>query len=207
MELFKKHDVYVVSDEIWSDITLNGHRHIPTQSVSEDARMRTVALYAPSKTFNIAGIPGGYHVIYNKHVRQRVEKEAALTHYNHMNVLYMHAVLGAYKPEGAEWVGELKTVLSENVNYACDYIRAHFDGVDVCKPEGTYMLFADCRRWCEAHGKTLDDVLHAAWDVGVAVQDGRMFRGSSHIRMNLALPLSRVQEAFRRLDRYVFNAC
>ena len=51
MELYKKYNVYVVSDEIWSDIILSGHRHIPTQSISEDARMRTAALYAPSKTF------------------------------------------------------------------------------------------------------------------------------------------------------------
>ena len=68
------------------------------------------------------------------------------------------------------------------------------------------MLFVDCTKWCEAHGKTIEDVEHAAWDVGVAVQDGRMFHGPSHIRMNLALPLSRVKEAFDRLDKYVFNA-
>ena len=44
MELFRKYDVYVISDEIWSDIILQGYRHLPTQMVSEDARMRTVAL-------------------------------------------------------------------------------------------------------------------------------------------------------------------
>jgi cystathionine beta-lyase len=44
MEIFRKHDVYVVSDEIWSDIILDDHKHIPTQSVSEDARERTGAL-------------------------------------------------------------------------------------------------------------------------------------------------------------------
>ena len=54
MELYKKYDVYVVSDEIWSDIILSGNKHIPTQSVSEDARQRTAAFYAPSKTFNLA---------------------------------------------------------------------------------------------------------------------------------------------------------
>lgn len=66
------------------------------------------------------------------------------------------------------------------------------------------MLFWDCTQWCEAHGKTIDEVLRAGWDVGVAWQDGRMFHGVCAIRMNLALPLSRVQEAFRRLDTYVF---
>lgn len=206
MELCKKHDVMVVSDEIWSDILLDGHKHIPPQSVSEDARNRTVAVYAPSKTFNLAGLVGSYHIIYNKYIRDRVKKESSLPHYNDMNVLSMHALIGAYKPEGYEWTDELCQVISGNVEYACKYITEHFEGVKVSKPQGTYMLFVDCTEWCERHGKTIEEVEYAAWDVGVAIQDGRMFHGPCHLRMNLALPLSRVQEAFARLDKYVFNA-
>ncbi len=206
MEIYRANDCVVISDEIWSDILLNGHRHIPTQSVSEDARSRTVALYAPSKTFNLAGLVGSYHIIYSKYLRDRCAARAAKPHYNEMNVLSMHALIGAYRPEGHEWVNELCDVLSGNVNYACDYIRSHFRGVDAAKPEGTYMLFIDCTAWCEAHGKTIADVENAAWAVGVAVQDGRMFHGPCALRMNLALPLSRVKEAFARLDKYVFNA-
>ena len=206
MELCRKHDVMVVSDEIWSDIILDGHRHIPTQSVSEDARSRTVALYAPSKTFNLAGLVGSYHIIYNKALRERMEKESSLSHYNNMNLLSMYALIGAYQPEGYEWVDELCQVLSENVRFACTYIEEHFAGVRVSRPQGTYMLFLDCTEWCRAHGRTIDQLEKAGWDVGVAWQDGRMFHGPCHIRMNLALPLSRVQEAFARLDRYVFNA-
>ncbi len=206
MELFKKHDVMVVSDEIWSDLILEGHKHIPTQSVSEDARNRTVALYAPSKTFNLAGLVGSYHIIYNKAIRDRVCKESSLPHYNDMNVLSMHALIGAYKPEGYEWVDELRHVLTENVDYACDYIEKHFDGVKVSKPQGTYMLFLDCTEWCEKHGKTIEELEKAGFEVGVVWQDGVMFHGPCHVRMNLALPLSRVKEAFDRLDKYVFNA-
>lgn len=204
MEIYRKHDVMVISDEIWSDIILTGHKHIPTQSVSEDARMRTVALYAPSKTFNLAGLVGSYHIVYNSWIRDRIEKESSLSHYNSMNVLSMYALIGAYRQEGQEWADELCQVITGNVNYACDYIKTHFDGVELSKPEGTYMLFLDCTKWCERHGKTIEDVEHAAWDVGVAVQDGRMFHGPCHLRVNLALPLSRVQEAMERLNRYVF---
>lgn len=206
MELYKKHDVMVVSDEIWSDIIRPGYQHIPTQSVSEDARMRTVAMYAPSKTFNLAGLVGSYHIIYNPTILDRVAKESSLSHYNSMNVLSMHALIGAYKPEGYEWVEELCQVIAGNVDYACDYIAAHFEGVQVSKPQGTYMLFLDCEQWCAQHNKSIDDLLRAGWDVGVVWQDGRPFHGAHHIRMNLALPLSRVQEAFDRLDKYVFNA-
>ena len=204
MELYRKYDVYVVSDEIWSDIILDGHKHIPTQSVSEDARNRTAAVYAPSKTFNLAGLVGSYHIIYNKWIRDRVEKESSLCHYNDMNVLSMHALIGAYKPEGYEWVDELCQVLTQNTEFAYSYIQDHFKGIEVSRPEGTYMLFLDCTKWCMDHGKTIEEVERAAWNVGVAVQDGRMFHGQCHLRMNLALPLSRVKEAFERLNKYVF---
>ena len=60
MEIYKKYDVTVISDEIWSDIILFGNHHISTQSISEDAKNRTIALYAPSKTFNLAGLIGSY---------------------------------------------------------------------------------------------------------------------------------------------------
>lgn len=206
MELYKKHDVMVISDEIWSDIILTGHKHIPTQSVSEDARQRTVALYAPSKTFNLAGLIGSYRIVYNQYLRERIEKEASLSHYNNMNMLSMYALMGAYKPEGREWADQLCRVITENVDYAVSFIKEHFDGVKVSRPEGTYMLFLDCTDWCRKHGKTIEDVEAAAWEVGVACQDGRMFHGPCHLRMNLALPLSRVKEAFRRLDMYVFHS-
>ena len=206
MELYKKYDVYVVSDEIWSDIILSGNKHIPTQSVSEDARQRTAAFYAPSKTFNLAGLVGSYHIVYNSWWRDRMEKESSLSHYNMMNVLSMHALIGAYKPEGYEWTDELCEVLTGNIDFACDYIEKHFEGVTVSKPQGTYMLFVDCTDWCKAHGKTIEDVEHACWDVGAAIQDGTMFFGPCHLRMNLASPRSRIEEAFHRMDKYVFNA-
>ena len=206
MEIYKKHNVFVVSDEIWADLTLNGNRHIPVQSVSEDARERTFALYAPSKTFNLAGLIGAYHIVYNEWMRERIDKEASLSHYNKMNVLSMHALIGAYTPQGHVWVDELRDVLSANVNYAVDYINSHFEGVEVSKPQGTYMLFIDCTNWCKKHNKNIETLYKLGVEYGVIWQDGRLFNGNCHIRMNLALPFSLVKEAFERLDKYVFNA-
>lgn len=205
-ELCAKHGVYIISDEIWSDIVRPGVVHTPTQSVSEDAKNRTLALYAPSKTFNLAGLVGSYHIAYDPWILDRMKKASSLPHYNSMNVLSMHALAAAYSPEGEAWTDELCAVIAGNIDFACDYIRERFAGVEVTKPEGTYMLFADCTKWCETHGKTIDELEKVCWDVGVTVQDGRQFHGPCHIRMNLALPLSRVQEAFGRLDKYVFNA-
>ena len=205
MDLFQRYNVYVVSDEIWSDLTLGDHRHIPTQSVSDDARQRTMALYAPSKTFNLAGLVGSYHIVYNDYLRERMERCAARSHYNEMNVLSMHALIAAYSDAGGRWVDELRQVLGKNVDFAVDFIRTHFPGVTLAKPEGTYMLFLDCGDWCRQNGKTLDELLRAGVAVGVIWQDGRPFHGPWSIRMNLALPNPLVREAFDRLERYVFH--
>ena len=204
MELFKKHDVYVISDEIWSDLYLADNKHIATQTISEDAKMRTIAFYSPSKTFNLAGLIGSYHIVYNKRLRDRLRKEGSLSHYNSMNVLSMYGLIGAYEPEGEEWLAELKEVLTKNVDYACDYIEKNWKGVKVSKPKATYMLFIDCKDWCLEHGMTIQELEKAGLEVGVIWQDGEEFHGEYCIRMNLALPYARVKEALERLTTYVF---
>ncbi len=204
MEIFKENDVFVISDEIWSDIIMEGHKHIPTQSISDDAKMRTVAVYAPSKTFNLAGLVGSYHIVYNNYIHDRMKKESSLCHYNACNVMSMHALIGAYKPEGEEWTDELNKVLGQNIDYAYDFITKNFKGLKLFKPEGTYMLFVDSEEYCKEKGITLDELLRKGAEVGVIWQDGRPFHGEYSIRINLALPTSLVKEAFDRLKKYVF---
>lgn len=204
MAIFEKHNVKIISDEIWSDIILKGNKHIPTSSISSYAKDNVVSLYAPSKTFNLAGLVGAYHIIYNDYIHDRILKESSLSHYNQMNVLSMHGLIGAYKDEGYEWLGELIEVLSANVDYGYNFIKDNFEGVNVSKPQGTYMLFLCCKEYCGKYGITIDTILQRGWDVGVAWQDGRPFHGECGIRINLALPKSRVIEAFDRIKKYVF---
>lgn len=205
MEIFRKHDVYVVCDEIWSDLILEGHKHIPLQSLSEDAKMRTIAVYAPSKTFNLAGLVGSYHIIYNEYLRDRVRKEASLGHYNNMNVMSMYALMGAYTKEGREWLEQLLTVLTENARYTCEFFRENFEEIEISEPEGTYMIFPDFTKWCKKYGKTKEEVFRAGIEAGVIWQDGQAFYGENCIRMNLALPHSLLKTALERLKTAIIS--
>ena len=197
--LFEKYRVCVISDEIWSDILLDGHRHIPTQMVSDYARSHTMAFYAPTKTFSLAGLVGSYHIVYDPVLRDRLEKESSLSHYNMVNLLSMYALIGGYSAEGQVWVDELNQVLSRNAALAGQFFSEHFPEISFAQPQGTYMLFLDCEDYCRNRSCSLEDVLHKGWEVGVYWQDGRPFHGSYAIRVNLALPESRLAEAFRRL--------
>ncbi len=206
MEVYEKNKCLVISDEIWSDLILKGHKHIPTQSVNEYAHEHTFAFYAPSKTFNLAGLVGSYHIVYNEYLRDRMLEIEKCGHYNSANVLSVSALMGAYTPEGAEWVDELCEVLTSNVDYAYDYITTHFEGVSVAKAQGTYMLYLDCTGWLAAHPQmSMDDLIRAGIAVGVVWQDGRPFVNPNTIRMNLAVPHELIKEAMNRLDTYVFN--
>ena len=204
MEVYAANDCIVISDEIWSDITMPGYQHIPTQAVSEDAKMRTIAFYAPSKTFSLAGFVGSYHVIYNNMLRDRVRAEGEATRYNEMNVLSMHALLGAYSEQGEAWTDEMIQVIDHNCRFACDFIRKNFPGVFVMQPQGTYMLYLDCSGWCKAHGISIHELQRRGVHKGVIWQNGEAFFKKDTIRMNLALPFSQEQEAFCRLKQYVF---
>lgn len=204
MEVYKKNDCVVISDEIWSDLVFSEYTHIPTASVSEDAKNRTVSVYAPSKTFNLAGFIGSYHVIYNKYLRDRIRKQSSLCHYNDMNVLSMYALIGAYSNEGEDWYIQLLKVLEDNISYATKFITDNFKGVTFSKPQGTYMLYIDCKEWLESHSTDMDTLLKKGVSCGIIWQDGRTFLKDYTIRINLALPTHMLKEAFDRLKTYVF---
>ena len=204
MEVFAANHCVVISDEIWSDIVMPGNKHIPTQSVSDDAKTRTVAFYAPSKTFSLAGLIGSYHIIYNPYLRDRVTRQGELSHYNDCNVLSMHALIGAYSAEGEEWANEMIGVIDENFAYACDFIGKNFPGVQVMRPQGTYMLFLDCGEWLAAHDSTLRELEYRGVRAGVIWQNGEDFFGKNSIRINLALPKALLAEALERLKKYAF---
>lgn len=207
MNVFARNDVTVLSDEIWADVTLDANQHIPTQSVNDDAARRTVAFYAPTKTFNLAGIRGSYAIAYDRRLRDRIAREYYRGRFHEeRNVFSVESLIGAYGNEGEQWLGALLDVLDGNVRYAVDMIRSRFDGVAVSVPQGTYMLLLDCSAWCASHGTTIDELQRRGVEVGVIWQDGREFRCPNGIRMNLAQPATLVREAFERLDRYVFNA-
>ena len=127
-----------------------------------------------------------------------------MSHYNDQNVLSVHSLIGAFSAEGEEWIDEMIQVIEKNFSYAADFIAGNFDGVECMKPEGTYMLYLDCGKWCQAHGVSITELQHRGVRCGVIWQDGEAFYRKDTIRMNLALPFSRLEEAMGRLKKYAF---
>ncbi len=195
VEICDKHNVFLFSDEIWADfMTDPASKHIPTQSVSERAKEISIAAYAPSKTFNLAGLIGSYTICYNPVINARIKRQGESTHYNNANVLSLAACTGAYEG-GGEYVDELMPYLRKNQEYIVNFFNSR-KGIDAYLPQGTYLLWVDIAE-C---GKDVDTVIDELKKVGVIVNDGRPFQGPTHLRINVACPYDSVVEACRRME-------
>lgn len=203
-EVFEENNCYVISDEIWADLVYPGHQHLPFVNLNEWTKNHVVSLFAPTKTFNLAGITGSYHIIYNDELRRRITDYGNSSHYNTLHLLSMHALIGAYSDESADWLGELLEVLEKNCQYKCNFNNEKIEGVQVTLPQGTYMLFLECKDYLEKTGMSLDELVQKGWDYEVAWANGKIYNGLTNIRLNLALPFERVEEACRRMEKYIF---
>ena len=135
-----------------------------------------------------------------------MEESSKRSHYNDANVLSIHALIGAYSSEGAQWVTELNEVLAANVKRTREFFARVAPEIRIANSAGTYMLWLDATAWCKKYGKSIDELLEAGWRVGVGWQDGRPFHGPCHIRMNVTLPAQLLEEALERLNNHVFRA-
>ncbi len=198
--LCNKYKVKIISDEIWADFVMDKSKHhIPTQSVNEIARDITMALYAPSKTFNTGGLFGAYTIIYDRQMMNKITNASIACGYNEKNLLACYALIGEYE-NGEEWVRQLLTYIRGNQEYMVDYINKNFMKVRAYCPEGTYLLWIDVRE-CGLEASTLFTRIKEA---GVILNRGADYLDDGYLRLNAACPRSYCEEVMRRLAQ-VFN--
>lgn len=189
-EICVKHDILIVSDEIHSDLIMEGHRHIPIAKLSKEVEDRTITFMAPSKTFNVAGLETSVAIISNPTLMEKMAAFQQSIGAGMSNIFGIEAFINCYT-QGEPWLEEQLGYLQSNVEYFMNYISTNMPEVKVVKPEGTYLLWVDCR----ALGYNSDE-LGAFFknDVKVALDNGSMFgeSGAGYVRFNLATPKANV---------------
>ena len=197
--LVLKHRLWVVSDELHSDLVFDG-QHIPFASLSDEIAQRTVTLFGPTKTFNIAGLKVGFMVTQNKALMARLKKLSGGM-MGKPNVLGQTAALAAYEQAG-EWLDGTLAYLDANRQFIAEFVREHMQDVRYRAPEGTYLGFLDFRQTGIAEPATF-----ALEHAKVAMNDGAWFGpgGEGFVRINFATSrgvlsdaLTRIAEALRR---------
>ncbi|WAA10021.1 MalY/PatB family protein [Fervidibacillus albus] len=198
-EICEKYGVNIVSDEIHADIIYKPNVHTPIASINEDLLNRTIALFAPSKTFNIPGIQSSFIVIPNDTIRLQLQKTEQKIGFHRLN-LFANTVLNTAYKYGERWLDNLLPYLKDNIDFAIDYIHREIPYLKVAYPEGTYLLWIDCRET----GLNDEEIKHRLVNKGkLALEQGSKYgvEGSGFVRMNIGCPRPLLEEGLRRLKQ------
>lgn len=192
LDICRKHNVFVISDEIHHDLVAKGFKHIPSFSVGEYADMM-IAITAPSKTFNLAGAQNSIVIIPDERLREKWDQYT-----NGIRVLFGNAfgyiACEAAYAGGEEWYRDIKEQIYSNYEYVKCRLEAEFPQIMVTPLEGTYLCWLDLRRCVrptEIH-ELIQKRCRLAVDYGEWF-GGEQFQG--FIRMNLATSLENVKIA------------
>lgn len=200
-ELCQKHHVFVVSDEIHSDIIYKGHKHIPFGSLSQEAADNCVVCVNPSKTFNIAGVRTGAAVIPNRKNHDRFY--APLENLK----AYGRTIFGTLPIEVAYnecdyYADQLLEYLEGNLHYLQNFLAERVPQIKTVDTQATYLIWLNCKALGMQPKELQKFFLEKA---KVAMNEGSTFRtgGSGFMRMNIACPRSRLVEALNRIEAAV----
>ncbi|HEX5314247.1 MAG TPA: PatB family C-S lyase [Gammaproteobacteria bacterium] len=189
-------DMLVVSDELHADLVLEpGLRHRPLAAVSPALAERTITLFAPSKTFNLAGLGIGYAVIPGTELRRRF-RAAIDGILPYVNALAYAAAEAAYT-ECGDWLAALLAYLRDNRDHVTG-VLAGIAGIAARPPEGTYLY------WLDLRGTGIDNPVAHLERHGVGLSDGADFGAPGFARLNFGCPRATLEAACSRLtDAFV----
>ena len=196
-EICLKHDVKIISDEIHSDFVYEGRKHYVFATVDSAFEQNSIICTAPSKTFNLAGLQASNIFIPNPQIRKAFERQISAVGYSQLNMIGLHACQAAYET-GREWLEELKAYLKGNLDYVRDYLEKNIPHIKLIEPEGTYLIWLDCRGLGLSEEKLEELIVHKAklW-----LDAGAIFgkAGEGFERINIACPRAVLEEAMKRL--------
>ncbi|HHU61203.1 MAG: MalY/PatB family protein [Bacillota bacterium] len=197
--LVTQYEVTLLADEIWSDLIFKGHQHTPIASLSPEIAQRTLTFMGPSKTFNVAGFYLANIIIPNETFRRRFTAQIKALSLEQLNLFGIVAGEAAYK-HGEEWLNNLMNYLEGNVEYVIARLATVAPQIKVFRPEGTYVLWLDCRSLGIPYDQLNQFFVKNA---GLALTDGQIFGsgGQGFQRMNIGCPRALIEEALEGIEK------
>ncbi|MGM0571329.1 MalY/PatB family protein [Marinobacter sp.] len=198
MAIARRHDLVVISDEIHADLVYRDrpfHTMLATVCEPGDPLLTTVA---PSKTFNIPGMGLSAVVSERSDLLEQLNRVFDSLHMVQCNPFSVTAFEAGYR-HGGEWLAEMMDYVRGNRDFVLGFVEQRLPEIKVTDPEGTYLLWLDCR------GLGLDDSGLKRFMVeqaGVGMNPGITFgeQGSGFTRLNLGSPLAVIQAAMEHIE-------
>jgi cystathionine beta-lyase len=200
-EICVNNNILIISDEIHCDLVLPGYKHTPFATLSEKVADNTITCIAPSKTFNLAGLSTSSVIISNPQHRKSFNRIVENLHVGNGNIFGTIASMAAYS-KGHEWLDALLNYIDNNIDYVEDYCKKMIPEIIPVKPEATYMIWLDCRKFGMT-GKELQNFFIKRAEIGM--NEGSTFGpgGEGFMRMNIATTHHTVKRAMEQIEKAV----
>lgn len=194
-ELCIRNGVTVIADEIHADFIYPGQQHTVFASICQEFAQNSVTCAAPSKTFNLAGLQTSNLFIPNEQLRERVRATMGGMGIGSPNLLGQIACQAAYQ-QGDDWVDQLVEYLWGNIALLSESLAD--TPLRISKPQGTYLMWLDCRALGFAEEALMDFFKHKA---KLYLIGGPAFGagGEGFARMNIGLPRPLLKQAMQQL--------
>jgi cysteine-S-conjugate beta-lyase len=193
----ERYGLFVISDEIHCDIRLSGAPHTIFSSISERARLRSFVCFAPTKTFNLAGLQCSVISVGNPRWREKLlaaMRHSFMTNPNYFSRLALEV---AYR-EGALWLDSLTDYLRGNLELVTSFAAQALPGIRPMRPDASFLVWMDARQIDQRVGDVKEFFLRES---RVNLYSGRVYGpgGEGFIRLNFGCPQPVLREALERL--------
>ena len=202
-ELCRKYNVRILADEIWRDLIMPGHKHIPMASLSKEIEDITITLFSPTKSFNLAGLQASFATFPRAEERKEFDDILGKMDVKRNNPFSLVAFEAAYE-KCENWLEQLIEHIDGNMQYVIEFINEKLPMIKTSKPEGTYLMWLDFNGVGIPQDKIQDFLINEA---KVAMNDGATFgeNGKGFFRMNVACPRYMVEEAMEKIEKAIRN--
>lgn len=198
VDIAKKYDKWIISDEIHADLTRVGVTHTPLLKLAPDYSDRIIVCTAPSKTFNLAGMQLSNIVIENPEYQKKwLHVIGDQNSVGFANPFGITAMIAAYN-ESEDWLDQVNAYIDGNIAMCREFVAEHLPRATMVDCEGTYLVWLDLRAYCADKEELEEMMLRRA---KVALDEGYMFgeEGIGFERINVACPRSIVRQCLERM--------
>ncbi len=207
LRLAAKHQLVIFSDEIHADLVYPGTEHHMLSMLAQAGagNVPVVTAVAPSKTFNIPGLNLSAIIVPDPECRKKLARVFDAMHVSASNPFSIAAFEAAYR-DGGEWLDELLVYVRETRDFVSGYLAARIPQIGLIEPEGTYLLWLDCRILKSELGMNDVQLRHFfIHEAGVGISPGTLFGegGSGFMRMNIGAPRQLIGMALENIRKAI----
>ncbi|MEQ9763912.1 pyridoxal phosphate-dependent aminotransferase [Streptococcus sp. ZJ151] len=196
-----EHDILILSDDIYGRLVYNGNTFIPISSLSQAIRQQTMVVNGVAKTYSMTGWRVGF-AVGDPDIIAGMSKILSQTTSNLTTVAQYAAIEALIGSQDS--VEEMRQAFEHRLNTIEPLINA-IPGFTLVKPQGAFYFFPNVKEAMEMKG--FNDVTDFTNDIlekaEVALVTGQGFGAPYSLRMSYASDLETLQEAVKRLNKYM----